>query len=73
MYVLPALTPDEMLLYSRKSRSDDPNIPVEEVLEKHERLLDEWVARSYPDLDPIPESNRFREVVSGETISSRPR
>ena len=73
MYVLPTLTPDEILLYSRKSRSDDPNIPVEEVLEKHEKLLDEWVERTLPGLGPIPESNRYREVVSGETISSRPK
>lgn len=68
----PGLTPDEIIIYLRKSRSDDPELTVEEVLEKHEQRLDEWVARNLPGLGRVPEENRYREVVSGETIKSRP-
>ena len=68
----PGLKPEEILLYSRKSRSDDPLLTVEEVLAKHEQMLDDWVERNLPGLGRIPEENRFREVVSGETIASRP-
>ena len=64
------LKAEEILLYLRKSRSDDPSLTTEEVLSKHESLLDEWIANN---LDaPIPEENRFREVVSGESIAERP-
>lgn len=73
MYVLPPLTPEEMILYSRKSRTDDANMSVEEVLANHEQLLNEWVERNLPGMGAIPEENRLREVVSGETISSRPK
>lgn len=66
----PKFLPDELLEYLRKSRSDDPTLSVEEVLAKHEGLLKEWADRN---LDaPIPEENLYREVVSGETINSRP-
>ena len=66
----PKFQPDEVLEYLRKSRSDDPSLTVEEVLEKHEGILREWQERN---LDaPIPEENVYREVVSGETINSRP-
>lgn len=66
----PTFQPDEVLEYLRKSRSDDPSLTVEEVLEKHAGLLKEWQERN---LDaPIPEGNLYREVVSGETINSRP-
>ena len=62
--------PEEILVYLRKSRSDDPSLTVEEVLAKHEAMLKEWIERN---LDaPIPEENYYREVVSGETINSRP-
>lgn len=72
MYYQPELnlSPDEILLYSRKSRSDDPLLTVEEVLQKHETILDEWAMRTINNI--IPEQNRFREVVSGETINERP-
>lgn len=69
----PGLKPEDILLYSRKSRSDDPLLTVEEVLANHEQMLDEWVERNLPGLGRIPEENRFREVVSGETIASRPK
>ena len=67
---IPHFDPDEILVYLRKSRSDDPTLSVEEVLAKHESLLNEWIERN---LDaPVPASNYYREVVSGETIASRP-
>lgn len=72
MWQLPPLTPDEILDYLRKSRTDDPTLDVSEVLAKHEQMLDEWVDRNLPGIGPIPEENRYREVVSGETIESRP-
>lgn len=66
----PKLRPEEILVYLRKSRSDDPMLSVEEVLEKHTSILNEWIERN---LDaPIPPENYYREVVSGETINSRP-
>jgi len=73
MYVLPPLASDELLDYLRKSQSDDPNLTVEETLAKHEQMLDSWVERNLPDIGKIPEENRYREVVSGETIDSRPK
>lgn len=63
-------TPEEILEYLRKSQSDDPLLTVEEVLQKHETILDEWDMKHLGAL--IPEHNRFREVVSGETIKDRP-
>lgn len=64
------LRPEEVLLYSRKSRTDDPLLSVEEVLANHEKILDEMAERHLGGR--IPEDNRFREVVSGETIDDRP-
>lgn len=58
------------LMYLRKSRSDSPDMTVEEVLAKHEEQLQEF-ARSELGF-PIPESQIYREVVSGETIADRP-
>lgn len=63
-------SPEEILVYLRKSRSDDPILSVEEVLQKHETILDEWCSRNLGA--KIPETNKFREVVSGETIDDRP-
>lgn len=54
----------------RKSRSDDALLTVEEVLAKHEAILDEWAENSIGE--KIDESNKLREVVSGETIDDRP-
>ena len=64
-------TPDEFLIYLRKSRSDDPLLSVEEVLAKHEAILDEWCERNLGG--KVPEENKYREVVSGETIADRPK
>lgn len=57
------------LLYLRKSRQDDPNETVEEVLAKHEAQLQEWAARELGCT--IPEENIYREIVSGESIDAR--
>ena len=72
MYVLPKLMPEEILDYLRKSQSDDPRLTVGEVLAKHEQMLDDWMERNLPGLGKVPEGNKYREVVSGETIDSRP-
>lgn len=72
MWQLPNLSADNILMYLRKSRTDDPALTVDEVLSKHEQMLDDWVSRNLPG-GKIPEANRYREVVSGETIESRPR
>lgn len=64
------LKPEEIIMYLRKSRSDDPTLTVEEVLSKHESRLDEWSARNLSGL--VPKENRFKEVVSGESIADRP-
>lgn len=57
------------LIYLRKSRQDDPNQTVEEVLSKHETILQEHALRELGGL--IPEENIYREVVSGESIEAR--
>lgn len=72
MWQLPNLSVEDILMYLRKSRTDDPSLTVDEVLSKHEQMLDDWVAGNIPGGARIPECNRFREVVSGETIDSRP-
>lgn len=64
------LKPDEILDYLRKSRADDPTLTVEEVLARHEAILDEWAERNLGAR--VPEENKYREVVSGETIADRP-
>lgn len=64
------LTKDEIIVYLRKSRSDDALLTVEEVLQKHETILDEWAERNIGE--KIDENNKYREVVSGETIEDRP-
>lgn len=69
-YNLENLKKDEIIVYLRKSRSDDPMLSVEEVLEKHETILDEWAEKSLGE--KIPEENKYREVVSGETLKERP-
>ena len=62
--------PEEVLVYLRKSRTDDPTLDVAEILERHEQILDEWAEKHFGA--KVPEENKYREVVSGETIDSRP-
>ena len=57
------------LMYLRKSRQDDPNETVEEVLAKHELWLQEWAVKNLGR--SIPEEHIYREIVSGERISDR--
>ena len=63
-------TLEELLVYLRKSQSDDQRLTVEEVLEKHEKILDEWAEKHLGG--KVPERNKYREIVSGEKIASRP-
>ena len=62
--------PHEVIVYLRKSRTDDPTLDVAEILAKHESILDEWAEKHLGA--KVPEENKYREVVSGETIDSRP-
>ena len=68
--VIENLKPEEVIMYLRKSRADDPLLSVEEVLSKHETILDEWTDKNLSAF--IPTENRFKEVVSGESITDRP-
>ena len=70
LQAMPKLTPEEVLDYLRKSQSDDPLLTVEEVLSKHEAILDEWAEKHLGG--KVPEENKYREVVSGETLKDRP-
>lgn len=63
------VTPNEVLVYLRKSRTDDPLMSVEEVLAKHETILDEWAEKTFGE--KIKPENKFHEIVSGETIADR--
>lgn len=55
--------------YLRKSRQDNPEETVEEVLAKHEAMLQEYCEREFGGR--IPEENIHREIVSGESIEER--
>ena len=70
MFTVLDLRPNEVIMYLRKSRTDDPALTVSETLEKHEQMLDGYCMRTWGEL--VPEQNKFREVVSGETIEARP-
>lgn len=60
---------EQYLMYLRKSRQDDPNETVEEVLAKHETMLQEYARREFGG--EIPSGHIFREVISGESIEER--
>ena len=60
---------EQYIIYLRKSRQDDPRETVEEVLEKHETMLQEYALREFGH--KIPEENIYREIVSGESIAER--
>ena len=65
----PELRSKTWLMYLRKSRQDDPHETVEEVLEKHHAMLQDWALRELGRT--IPEEHIFREIVSGERIADR--
>ena len=60
----------ETLDYGRKSRTDDPLLSVEEVLNKHDKIIEEYAEKHLGG--PIPEENKYREVGSAESLDSRP-
>ena len=60
---------EQYIIYLRKSRQDDPRETVEEVLQKHETMLQEYALREFGH--KVPEENIYREVVSGESIAER--
>lgn len=60
---------ENFILYLRKSRADDPNETVEEVLAKHEDRLQDFMQRRFGF--KIPEENIYREVCSAESIADR--
>lgn len=60
----------KIIMYLRKSRTDNQFESVNEVLSRHEQMLQDYCMRVFEE--PIPQSNIYREVVSGETIDDRP-
>lgn len=68
--ILSTIAVNQILLYLRKSRQDDPMETVEEVLARHEMQLQDFAMRTFGAR--IPEGNIYREIVSGETIEDRP-
>lgn len=60
----------EVIDYDRKSRFDDPLLSVEEVLERHAKIKEEYALKYLSG--PIPEENKYQEVGSGETLDKRP-
>ena len=49
---------DEVIVYLRKSRADNPSESVEEVLAKHEKMLQEKALKEFGR--EIPEENIYR-------------
>lgn len=70
MYYQESFNPNDVIEYLRKSRSDDPLLSVEEVLERHEKILNEYSEKCFGAL--VPEENVYREIASSETIDDRP-
>ena len=60
----------KIIMYLRKSRTDSQLESVEEVLSRHESMLQDYCIRVFGST--IPEDCIYREVVSGETINERP-
>ena len=58
----------KIIIYLRKSRTDNQFESVEEVLQRHEKILQDFCMRTFKQ----PITNIYREVVSGETINERP-
>lgn len=61
----------KIIIYLRKSRTDNQFESVTEVLSRHEQMLQDYCLRTFGE--PIPQNNIYREVVSGETINDRPK
>lgn len=67
-YDLRKILIEEVIIYLRKSRAER-NETVEEVLARHERILQDYAVETFGA--KIPEENIYREVVSGETLDER--
>lgn len=67
-YDLAKLKVEEIIIYLRKSRAER-NETVEEVLARHEKILQDYAEQTFGR--KIPEVNIYREVVSGETLDER--
>ena len=67
-YELAQISVQQVIIYLRKSRAEK-NETVEEVLARHERILQDFAEENFGD--KIPEANIYREVVSGETLDER--
>ena len=65
------LSTEAYIIYLRKSRADSQDETIEQVLAKHEKMLQELAERELGGR--IPENCILREVVSGETIEERPK
>ena len=59
---------EQIIIYLRKSRAER-NETVEEVLARHEKILQDYAIQIWGK--KIPEANIYREVVSGETLDER--
>lgn len=59
----------KIIMYLRKSRADGEG-SISEVLQRHERILQEFYQKQYGE--PLPQSCIYREIQSGETIADRP-
>lgn len=67
---IPKIYAHETLEYDRKSRFDDPILTVEEVLERHGKIMEDYAKEHLGG--PIPEENKYKEVGSSESIDDRP-
>lgn len=56
--------------YDRKSRTDDPLLSVEEVLAKHDKILEEFAIKNFGG--PIPREHKFKEIGTSESLDDRP-
>lgn len=60
----------EVKEYGRKSRTDDPLLSTDEILEKHSKIVEEYAVKYLGG--PIPDDNKYMEVASGESLKDRP-
>ena len=67
-YELSQISVEQIIIYLRKSRSER-NETVEEVLARHEKILQDFAIQTFGK--KIPDTNIYREVVSGETLDER--
>lgn len=65
---LAQISVEQIIIYLRKSRAER-NETVEEVLARHEKILQDYALQTFGQ--KIPEVNIYREVVSGETLDER--